>query len=143
MEPHRNDENSIGVGQDKSDEKEQRSNDVISAIYDLLEDSVEDAQSLRDERKPLADKLVWVVGGFYVVFLLVVGMILFCPAMVSRVAQAQNLYIVILILLAAIPTLVLVQLAKAVFSKKSSMTDTALTPLEAVIKLMNEIRGSN
>ena len=51
MEPHRNDENSIGVGQDKSDEKEQRSNDVISAIYDLLEDSVEDAQSLRDERK--------------------------------------------------------------------------------------------
>ena len=143
MEPHRNEENSIGVGQDMSDEKEQRSNDVISAIYDLLEDSVEDAQSLRDERKPLADKLLWVVGGFYLVFLLVVWMILFCPAMVSRVAQAQNLYIVILILLAAIPTLVLVQLAKAVFSKKSSMADTALTPLEAVIKLMNEIRGSN
>lgn len=125
------------------DERESNSDDVISAIYDLLEDSIEDSRSLREERKPLADTLIRIAVCLYFVFGFVVSLVVFSPAMSERVADAPNLYMVLLVILAAMPTLIMIQVAKAVFTKKSSLGDTALTPLEAIVKLMNEMRGSS
>lgn len=123
--------------------KEQGGDDVVAAIYHLLEDSIEDARSLREQRSPLAKKLIRAVYGTYFLFFVFVCLAIFCPFMAERIEAAPNLYTVLLVILAVIPMLILTQVTRAVFGKKSSLTDTAFSPLEAVLKLMHEMKGPN
>lgn len=123
------------------DSKQGKADDVVSCVIGKIEDDIIDARSLREWRPGLAVGLLVVAFIFYGLFCLLLYVATTNSDVAYNVSNAQTFYIVVAILLALIPTLLVISVSKAVFGKKESNQQTPFTPLEAILHLMREMRS--
>lgn len=115
--------------------------DLSSAVSAHIRDDIDDAQSLRQWRTTLARCMVGLAGLFYLALIVTIGAIIFCDSVACRILYAPTVAITIVIVLAAVPTLMLVSVARAVFGKRNP-NDSPYSPLQAIIHLMKEMKGN-
>ena len=116
--------------------------DTLSvSVAKQIEDNIQDAQTLRECRF-IAVKIFAVVAGiFYLVLLCVIAMLVGGDEGIMKSAvNAPNVCITALIILAVIPVLLSVQIARAVFGKRQH-GDTPYTPLQALVHLIKEMKN--
>lgn len=122
-------------------EEEEHTDDLSSAGSAHIQDDIEDSQSLRHWRPRIAAGMIVAAVAFYAVLLITIGCIGFCDTVAYRVHCAPTVAITIVLVLATVPTLIMLSVAKAVFGKRNS-GDSPYTPLQAIIHLMKEMKGS-
>lgn len=116
--------------------------DTLSiSVAKQIEDNIQDAQTLRECRF-VAVKIYAVVAGiFYIVLLCVIAMLVSGDeAIMKSAVNAPNVCITALVILAVIPVLLSVQIARAVFGKRQH-GDTPYTPLQALVHLIKEMKS--
>lgn len=116
--------------------------DTLSvSVAKQIDDNIQDAQTLRECRF-IAVKIFAVVAGiFYIVLLCVIAMLVSGDEEIMKSAvNAPNVCITALVILALIPVLLSVQIAKAVFGKRQH-GDNLYTPLQALVHLIKEMKN--
>lgn len=93
------------------------SDDLSSALARCIEDDIEDAEMLRSWRKPVAIAMIAIAAVFYAVLFGVIGCLFFCDAVAQRILAVPTLAAAVIAVLAAVPTLILVCVARAFFGK--------------------------
>ena len=116
------------------------SGDLSSAIVKHIEDDIEDAGVLRGWRKKVARTMIITAVLFYGSLLAVVGSLCFCDAVAHRILAAPTVAVAVIVVLAAVPSLILASVARAVFGKHNGM-DSPYSPLQAIIHLMKEMKS--
>lgn len=114
--------------------------DISYAICDRITDDIEDSKSLRDKREILLFILGGVAAFFYILLVVFIGLVIFCPRAFHLAYISPTVCITILVSLSAIPTIICVSVAKAVFGKKTQ-AESPFTPLHAIIQLMKDMRS--
>lgn len=114
--------------------------DISYAICDRITDDIEDSKSLRDKREILLCILGGVAALFYILLVIFIGLVIFCPKAFHLAYISPTVCITILVSLSAIPTIICVSVAKAVFGKKAQ-AESPFTPLHAIIQLMKDVKS--
>lgn len=122
-------------------ESEQTPDSLVDAIVGKINDDIQDAASLRDKRAFFATVLFWACLIFYACFLAFIVAIIWCPFARHFPIHAPSVTIVILIALAAVPTLLALLLGKAVFGKRTQ-GEVAFTPIHALLQIMKDMKGN-
>lgn len=129
-----NDKNSL-MPDDSSLSQER--NEIESAIVNRINDDIDDARILRGWRV-LAVILISAVAMLFYVGL---GYFVFGVGQMGEMAEiAPSVAVTVLIVFAAIPTILVVSVAKAIFGLKSQ-AEAPFTPLHAIIQLMKDMKG--
>lgn len=116
------------------------SGDLSSAIVKRIEDDIEDAGVLRSWRKIVAMVMGITAGVFYLVLLGFLACLCFCDSIAHRILVAPTVAVAIIVVLAAVPSLILASVARAVFGKHSAV-DSPYSPLQSIIQLMKEMKS--
>lgn len=122
-------------------ESEQTPDTLVDAIVGKINDDIQDAASLRDKRAFFAKVLFWACLIFYACFLAFIVAIIWCPFARHFPIHAPSVTIVVLIALAAVPTLLALLLGKAVFGRRAQ-GETAFTPIHALLQIMKDMKGN-
>lgn len=123
-----------------SENEKPYSGDLSTAIVKHIEDDIDDASVLRDWRKAIAGAMVGVSVVFYIALIIFVGCLCFCNSVAQRVLAAPTVAIAAIVVLAAVPSLILASVARAVFGKHNGM-ESPYSPLQAIIHLMKEMKS--
>lgn len=115
---------------------------IVAAVVEHLHDDVEDARVLRGWRRWIAVILIAVVLSFYVFILLTISVVATNPYEYYWILQAQTLCGIVIVVLAAIPTLIVVGVMKAIFGSRKA-TDSPYSPIHALFQLLKDVNGSN
>lgn len=110
------------------------------AMADLIHDRIVDAGTLRDCRKKFAGLLVFIAALFYMVLFGMICRILSenVPAIIS---EQPYIFITIAVICAVIPTLIIICVARAIFSGNSQAMDAIYSPIQAILHLMKEMKS--
>lgn len=119
-----------------SENEKPYSGDLSTAIVK----HIEDASVLRDWRKAIAGAMIVVSVVFYIALIIFVGCLCFCNSVAQRVLAAPTVAIAAIVVLAAVPSLILASVARAVFGKHNGM-ESPYSPLQAIIHLMKEMKS--
>lgn len=119
-----------------SENEKPYSGDLSTAIVK----HIEDASVLRDWRKAIAGAMIGVSVVFYIALIIFVGCLCFCNSVAQRVLAAPTVAIAAIVVLAAVPSLILASVARAVFGKHNGM-ESPYSPLQAIIHLMKEMKS--
>lgn len=114
--------------------------DISSAIVKKISDDVEDARTLREYRMISAVVLGGTAALFYVLLILFIGLLVWCPAARYFPLQSPTVCIVVLLILSVVPTLLTLCVAKAVFGRKAQV-ETPFAPLHAIFQLMKDMKS--
>ena len=115
--------------------------DALSlSVAKQINDNIQDAQSLRECRLTTAKVLAVVAGIFYITLLSVIGMLVSDDGIIRCAVEAPNVCITVLLILAIVPTLITIQIARAIFGKHHH-GDTPYTPLQTLVHLVKEMNG--
>ena len=123
-----------------SENEKPYSGDLSTAIVKHIEDDIEDACVLRSWRKAIAGTMIGVSGLFYIALIAFVGCLCFCDSVAHRILATPTVAIAVIVVLAAVPSLILASVARAVFGKHNGM-DSPYSPLQAIIHLMKEMKS--
>lgn len=119
--------------------KDDGPDDLSDAIVLRIADDIEDARTLRNKR----NCLYWCFAGCSLIFLLLlicfIVAIIWSPKASLLPIHAPTVCITILIVLAAIPTFMIVSIARAVFGRKTQ-SESPFTPIHALIQLIKDMR---
>lgn len=110
------------------------------AVARHINDDIADAQMLRPWRFRTAVIMGIVAGIFYLVLLCVIGMFVCNDGIIECAEKSPHVVIVILLILAVVPTIITLQIARAVFGYKKS-DPTPYTPIQTLIRLMKEMQN--
>ena len=125
---------------DDKDVEGRQPDDISSAIVAHIQDDIEDGKTFREWRKTVAIAMSLVSVAFY----MMLAIAMFCLALGGPVldlaVQEPTVAITVFVILAAVPTLIMVSVARAVFGKRGSY-DSPYAPLQAIIHLMKEMKG--
>ena len=116
---------------------------LTDAVIGQINDNTDDNKSLRELRSKAVVCLAILAAVFYVALLIFIYCILFCDKVHATVGTNSTVYIAILIILAMIPTVTVMQVAKAIFARKLQSSAVTYTPLQAIIKFMKEFNSQN
>lgn len=119
-----------------SENEKPYSGDLSTAIVK----HIDDASVLRDWRKAIAGAMIGVSVVFYIALIIFVGCLCFCNSVAQRVLAAPTVAIAAIVVLAAVPSLILASVARAVFGKHNGM-ESPYSPLQAIIHLMKEMKS--
>lgn len=125
---------------DADDQHLELAGNVSAAVAKQILDNIEDVRFLRPWRFRTAVIMGIVAGIFYVVLLCVIGMFVSNDGIIQCAEKSPHVAIVILLVLAVVPTLITLQIAKAVFGYKKAEPEP-YTPLQALLHLMKEMKG--
>lgn len=114
---------------------------LTGAIVSKIVDDTEDSKTLRNYRPCLAKALATTATIFYVILLMGIISVIWCPTVTCLAVRSQTVCITILVILAVIPTLLVFFLARAVFGKRAQI-ETPLTPLNALVQLMRDMKSN-
>lgn len=119
---------------------EHNADDLSVAVAKHIADDIADAQMLRPWRLRTAIIMGVVAGVFYIILLCVIGMFISNDGIIACAERSPHVAIVILLILAVVPTIITLQIARAVFGYKKA--DRApYTPIQALVHLMKEMQG--
>lgn len=93
------------------------SGDLSSAIVRHIEDDIEDAGVLRSWRKQVATAMIAIAAVFYAVLFGIIGCVCFSEAVAQRVLAVPTFAIVVIVVLAAVSTLILASVARPLFGR--------------------------
>lgn len=143
-EPEKSESDSEVLMPSEAQDKDSHIDDsVVGVVVDHIKDDIEDGKTLRAWRPRVAIGLLVLAIVFYIAFFVFICEILHNPDLAVPVRKAGYLYVVIVILLAVIPTLFINQVAKAVLGKKTGSGEVPYTPLQAILHLMREMKNQN
>jgi len=120
--------------------KDDGPNDLSDAIVLRIADDIEDARTLRDKRTHLFKWFARGTAVFLLLLVLFIVAIIWCPRASLLPIHAPTVAITILIVLAAIPTFLIVSIARAVFGRKTQ-SESPFTPIHALIQLIKDMRS--
>lgn len=112
---------------------------VLLAAADQIHDCIEDAKILRAWRPKVAKGLILLALAFYVMLIALVLAFAYCPRF-ATLLQAPTICLTLLVIFAAIPTLILVGVMRAIFGSKNQ--SSPYTPLHALLQVMKDIKDS-
>lgn len=122
-------------------ESEQTPDTLVDAVVNKIRDDIDDAISLRDKRSLFAWIIVGVCCFFYLTLFCFILAIIWCPAASHLPNVAPSVTITVLVILAAIPTLLAILLGRAVFGRRAQM-ETAFTPIHALFQILKDMKGN-
>ena len=127
---------------DEQDEAaEPKAFSLSSAVVQQIQDDIDDSRTLRSWRKGIAAGLILIAIGLFFAMLATIGFILFDVDVASRANEAPTVTIAIVMVLAAVPTLITISVARAVFGRKHA-SETPSAPLQALLNVIKEMRSS-
>ncbi len=119
----------------------QPSDGLSGAIVEHIEDDIADGRTLRAWRPWIAGALLAVAALFYLALLAVIVGLAVCCNFAYLASQTPTVIITVIVVLAAVPTLIAMGVSKAVFGKRTN-AESPYTPLQAIIHLMKELKGN-
>ena len=124
-----------------TDQEEQSANNVVSALVQHITDDIEDRKTLRSWRSGVAVALTVVAAIFYVVFFVLLYKVINDLETYKPILEARFVSVAVIAALVIVPTLLLLIVAKAVFGMNKAASEMP-SPLQAILHLMKEIKGS-
>lgn len=110
-----------------------------AALICHIQDCIEDAKTLRDFRPKLAKALIFLAFFQYIILFVTIFWIGLTPYRFYWLFQSQTLTIVIVLVLAVLPTAILITVSRAVFGHHSRPEDVPYTPIQTVIQIMKDM----
>lgn len=124
-----------------TDQEEQSANNVVSAVVQHITDDIEDRRTLRSWRPKIALLLLAIAGYFYWVFFDLLFAVVDNLEAYKLILEARFVSVAVVAALVIVPTLLLLIVAKAIFGMSKSPNEIP-SPLQAILHLMKEIKGS-
>lgn len=110
---------------------------LSSALARCIEDDIEDAEVLRSCHKPVAIAMIVIAAVFYAVLFGVIGCVCFSDAVAQRILAVPALAVAVIAVLAAVPTLILANVARAFFGRHGA-TEVSYLQLLASLRRMKK-----
>lgn len=127
--------------EEQDEAAEPRAFALSSAVVQQIQDDIDDSRTLRSWRKGIATGLILISLCLFAAMLTAIGFILFDVDVASRANEAPTITVAIIMVLAAVPTLITISVARAVFGRKHA-SESPYAPLQALINVVKEMRGS-
>lgn len=115
---------------------------IVAAVVEHIHDDIKDSNVLRGWRKWIAGALICVALGLYAFLLIAIYVVASNLGQYSLLLQAQTLCGIVVVVLAAIPTLILIGVMKAIFGSRKA-AEGPYSPMHALFQLLKDVNGSN